>query len=237
LRYRSPIRFAERTFLKVQSRGLLPDRFLQGGRGVIHVGANTGQERFLYADLGLKVVWVEPIPDIFRELESNLTAFPDQTAYNCLIAAQDGRKYQFHISDNGGGSSSILETPKELADHWSKIRFSSSLELESLSLTTLIRTKGIDLSSFDILVLDTQGTELLVLEGAQEVLSHFRYIQCEAVNFEVYSGCCLLPELDAFLSKSGFKRKGRFVLSRSPKGGRQWDVLYERTAEKRRMAS
>jgi 2-O-methyltransferase len=228
MRYRSPFRYAERTFWNVRSRGLLPDRFLKGGRGVIHVGANRGQERFLYADYGLKVVWVEPIPDVFKELQANLTGFPDQTAYNCLIAGQDGKKYQFHISDNEGSSSSILEANQQLGDHWSKVGFPRSIELEALSLPTFIRNNGIYLASFDILLLDAQGAELLILEGAKEILPHFRYIHCEAVNFEVYSGCCQLPELDAFLSKQGFKQTGRFVLSRSPKGGRQWDVLYQR---------
>jgi FkbM family methyltransferase len=214
--------------VQVCRKNLLPDRFLKAGRGVIHVGANAGQERSLYAGYGLKVAWVEPIPDIFRELQSNLTGFPDQTAYNALIAAEDGKKYQFHISDNEGSSSSILESNKQLGDHWDKVSFPHSIELEALSLPTFIRANGIDLASFDMLVLDTQGAELLILQGAKEILSHFQYIQCEAVNFEVYSGCCLLPEIDAFMSKQGFKQTGRFVLSRSPKGGRQWDVLYQR---------
>jgi 2-O-methyltransferase len=229
MRYRSPIRYAERTFWNVRSRGLLPDRFLKSGRGVIHVGANTGQERVLYARYGLKVVWVEPIPDIFKQLQSNLTGFPDQTAYNALIAAQDGVKYQFHISDNEGSSSSILETNKQHSDYWSGVRFSQSIDLEALSLPTFIRTNAIDLASFDMLVLDAQGAELLILEGAKEILPRFRYIQCEAVNRELYAGCCLLPDLDAFLSKQGFKQTGRFVTQRSPKGGRQWDVLYQHT--------
>jgi len=226
LRYRSPIRFAERTYWNVRSQGLLPDRFLKAGRGVIHVGANKGQERFLYARYGLKVVWVEPIPDIFKELQSNLTDFPDQAAYNCLIAAQDGMKYQFHISDNEGSSSSILEPAKEL-EYWKKINFPRSIELEAISLPTFIRANGLDPASFDILVLDTEGAELLILEGAKEILPRFRYIQCEAANFEVRPGCCQLPDLDAFLSKQGFKQAGRFVNQRSAKGGRLWDVLYQ----------
>lgn len=39
--------------------------FLSKGRGVIHVGANAGQERELYAAFGLHVIWIEPIPDVF----------------------------------------------------------------------------------------------------------------------------------------------------------------------------
>ena len=42
-----------------------PDDFLRDVTGVVHVGANTGQERDKYARHGLSVIWVEPIPDIY----------------------------------------------------------------------------------------------------------------------------------------------------------------------------
>jgi FkbM family methyltransferase len=225
LRYRSPIRFAERTYWNIRTQGLLPERFLKGGRGVIHIGANIGQERFIYKNYGLKVAWVEPIPSLFKELQANLADFPDQTPYNALIAEQDGKKYQFHISSNEGSSSSILQPNKQL-QYWSNIAF-QPIEMESLSLPTFIRKNGIDMALFNILVIDAQGAELLILQGARDILSHFRYIQCEAVNFEVYTGCCQLKDLDAFFSKNGFKQKGRFVTQRSANGGRQWDVLYQ----------
>lgn len=195
---------------------------------MIHVGANTGQERFLYAGYGLKVAWVEPIPDIFRELQSNLTGFPNQTAYNYLIAAQDGIKYQFHISSNNGESSSILQASEQHRDFWGTTSYPRSIELEAISLPTFIRTSGLDPASFDILVLDTEGTELLVLQGAREALRHFRYIKCEAANFEAYAGSCQISDLDAFLSEVGFKQRGRFVGRRVAGGRRYWDVLYQR---------
>ena len=37
-------------------------QFLADARGVIHVGANVGQERDLYAAYRLPVVWIEPTP-------------------------------------------------------------------------------------------------------------------------------------------------------------------------------
>ena len=227
MRYRSPFRYAERTYWNIRSRGLLPERYLEGGRGVIHVGANKGQERFEYARYGLKVAWVEPIPSIFAELQSNLADFPDQTAYNCLIAGEDGIKYEFRISDNEGSSSSILEPNRELTKSWEKVTYSKAIDLEGISLPSFVRANGIDLASFDILVLDTEGSELLILKGASEILSRFRYIKCEAANFEVYAGSSPLSDMDAYMSKQGFKQTGRFVLSRPEGGGRVFDVLYQ----------
>lgn len=49
-----------------------PDRFLKKVKGIIHVGANTGQEMELYAKYKLPVVWIEPIPEVFETLQNNL---------------------------------------------------------------------------------------------------------------------------------------------------------------------
>jgi hypothetical protein len=48
--------------------------------GIIHVGANLGQERELYAKYKLKVLWIEPLPHFFEKLRENIREFPDQIA-------------------------------------------------------------------------------------------------------------------------------------------------------------
>jgi len=75
-----------------QARSMLktdPDRFLQKVSGVIHVGANAGQERELYAKLGLRVIWIEAIPEVFEKLKANVENFPRQRALKCLVTDQD----------------------------------------------------------------------------------------------------------------------------------------------------
>ena len=44
------------------------DYFLRHTTGVVHVGANIGQERRLYHRHDLDVVWIEPNPHAFDEL-------------------------------------------------------------------------------------------------------------------------------------------------------------------------
>lgn len=72
-----------------------PDRFLKYVSGVIHVGANAGQERELYNKFGLRVVWIEPIPQVFEALKANLREFPNQRAIQCLVTDRDDEEYQF----------------------------------------------------------------------------------------------------------------------------------------------
>src|SRR5690242_19194551 len=86
-----------------------PNRFLRSTRGVIHVGANVGQERELYRRHGLDVLWIEPIPDVFARLAANMSGLPRQRALERLVTDRDDATYEFHISNNDGESSSILD--------------------------------------------------------------------------------------------------------------------------------
>ncbi len=65
-------------------------RFLTEAIGVVHVGANTGQERGLYDQYGLNVLWIEPIPELFSVLEANIRMLPRQAARCRLVADKDG---------------------------------------------------------------------------------------------------------------------------------------------------
>jgi hypothetical protein len=80
-----------------------PDVFLEDISGVIYVGANLGQERELLEAHALSVIWIEPVPEIFAELEKNIKNFPRQQAYRYLITDKDDKLYTFHVSNNQGG--------------------------------------------------------------------------------------------------------------------------------------
>lgn len=86
-----------------------PDKFLKDISGVVHIGANTGQERERYNNYGLAVIWVEPIPDIYERLKDNVKEYKNQQAFRALITDVDDNKYEFHIANNNGASSSIYE--------------------------------------------------------------------------------------------------------------------------------
>ena len=91
-----------------------------------------------------------------------------------------------------------------------------------------MRKEQLDVSGYDVLVLDTQGAELLVLKGATSLLPHMRYVRAEAADFEAYAGCCKLDDLDDFLKGYGFRRiaKGRFAQKKEV--GSYYEVLYGR---------
>jgi FkbM family methyltransferase len=201
--------------------------FLRDVSGVIHVGAHTGQERQLYAQYGLRVLWIEPLGELFAELERNIADLPEQRAVRALVTDEDGAEYAFNVASNAGGSSSIL--PLKLhADIWPEVTFTRTIALRGTTLPTLLQTAGIDSRAYDALVMDTQGSELLVLRGAAALLSQLKYIRTEVADFEAYEGCCQLADIESFLAAHGFRERIRKVIARHPTGGGYYDIVYER---------
>lgn len=205
-----------------------PDAFLSHVSGVIHVGANTGQEREVYDGLGLKVIWIEPIPKVFEKLKNNLTGFPGQRCFQYLVTDSDEKEYTFNIASNEGASSSILE----LSDHkdiWPNIDYVDKITLKSITLKSLYEREVIDDASYQALVMDTQGSELLVLIGAIPKIKNFKYIKTEVPDFDSYLGCCQLKDITAFMDQYGFKEISRTKFASHPNGGSYFDVVYKKT--------
>jgi FkbM family methyltransferase len=222
-------RSAMEKFLRRIARRLLhpEDFFLRRASGILHVGAHVGQECDVYAENALDVLWIEPNPRIFQTLAKALKMYPKQRALSYLLADIDDKEYSLHISSNNGASSSILE----LGEHkklWPEVAFTETISLKSITLSSLVKQEQVDLARYDALVLDTQGSELLVLKGAAEILGNFKFIKTEASDFEVYKGCCTLADLDTYLSAHHFRRIRTKRFAHKAGVGSCYDVIYLR---------
>ena len=112
--------------LKNQRALIDSDNFLNSVASVIHVGANIGQERELYDRFGVRVLWIEPIPSVFEELQANIATFKRQQAVQALATDVDNQEYQLNVASNNGASSSILEL-NEHKDIWPGIKYVDSI--------------------------------------------------------------------------------------------------------------
>ena len=204
-----------------------PHSFLNNVSGVIHVGANSGQERYEYINYSLNVVWVEPIPEVFKKLEHNIKKYPKQRAYKYLLTDIDNQDVNFKITNNEGESSSIFNLGLH-KNMWPGIRYVNSISLKSSTLVNLINYEKIDIQKYQALIMDTQGSELLVLKGGSSLLKNFQYIKTEAADFEAYQGGCLLIDLSDYLKKFGFKEIKRTKFAEKVGIGSYFEVLYER---------
>jgi FkbM family methyltransferase len=200
--------------------------YLSHCHGVIHIGANEGGERQDYAAHGLGVIWIEPIPEVFAKLVHNLQSFPHQQAIQALVTDRDGEPVTLHVSSNNGQSSSILDLALH-CDIWPHVGYTHDIVLQSSTLPTLLA--GEDLAKYDALVLDTQGSELTILKGAKSLLHRFRYVECEAADFEAYAGCATVSEITQFLKSQGFRLLRSDVMAAHPNGGKYFDLIFAAT--------
>ncbi|MEO8465541.1 MAG: hypothetical protein ABI640_09395 [Gammaproteobacteria bacterium] len=65
--------------------------------------------RFLRSRHRLDVLWIEPIQDVFATLRKNIAEYPRQRALQALVTDRDDHEYEFHVANDAGESSSILE--------------------------------------------------------------------------------------------------------------------------------
>ena len=203
------------------------DEYLNSCHGILHIGANTGQERDHYQALGLHVVWVEPIPSIYDTLQRNVREYAKQRAIMALVADHDDQNITLNVASNGGASSSIFAMAGH-KDLWPDVHYVDQMTLKSVTLPTLVQRENIDLSNYDVLLLDTQGAEFPILKGAESLLKNFRFIQVEAADFEAYAGAAKRGVIVDYLDTFGFRLKREQAIAKSNAIGGYFDLLFER---------
>ena len=187
--------------------------------GAIHVGAHRGEEIYDYEKLGAKkVVWIEPNPDVFEELVcflENAETSVESTGFCVAAGDSDEEEIDFHVCygpDAGymvgnKGCSSLLKPGSEQMKDWHR----KTIKVELAKLDTIMVDNELSFEDYQILDMDTQGAELMVLKGADEVLKNVKYVTTEATwNNPDYEGGVMFDELTKYLNAKGFKHVETF---------------------------
>lgn len=171
--------------------------------GILHVGANYCQEQKEYESItsAENIHWIEANPEIVSDIKKS---HPDYNIYQALLTDKDNDIVEFYISNNQGLSSSIYEFGKHVINH-PTIHFTKSIKLISSCLDTFV-TINLASTRINVLVLDVQGSELLVLRGSYELLKKIDIIFVEVNIDETYKGCGLVSDIDILLHSLGFKK-------------------------------
>jgi FkbM family methyltransferase len=172
-------------------------------KGVLHVGANVGEEAPVYDELGIKdVVWIEGNPDIIPKLIENTSKYKHGVVLAC-IGDVEGEEVTFNISNNGSQSSSILELGTHKIAH-PEVYYTESFKTKTRRLDVLFGEIGI--GEIDFINIDLQGAELKALRGMGDLLKQFKWAYLEVNKAELYKGCALVEDIDMYLLGFGFKR-------------------------------
>lgn len=168
---------------------------------VIHAGAHLGEERIYYLKSNLRVYWIEANPEIYRTLRKNVRFYSRQYAFLATLSRNSGETVRFNIA-NSTSCSSILEfddlevTPSH--------RHLNSINTITSTLSEMIESGLIILGRKNLLLVDTQGTELDVIEGVGDHISEFDYIIAEAQDYSLYKNQALANDIEKYLSERGF---------------------------------
>ena len=185
-------------------------------KGVIHIGAHRTQERNSYLGSGLiNTIWIEANPeiaawvtDLCRESESAkwFANLWEESVFNYAICDEDYAERTFYMASNDGESSSLLK-PKKHLEKYPDIEFGEVIQVPTIKLDTLIKEQDIKIEDYNFINMDIQGAELAALRGMARTLPNIAALFTEINFIEMYEGCGLITELDAYLAGYSFERR------------------------------
>ena len=188
----------------------LVQRFPLKITGILHIGAHECEELKDYNAVGVsadKTYWVEAMPDKVAFCQRQYG--PELHIYQAVIDDKDGETVTFNITNNGQ-SSSILEFGSHAINH-PTVHVVGKVSTKTTRLDTLIEREQIPIASLNFINLDIQGVELRALKSMEKYLPDIQYIYSEVNIEEVYKGCNLIGELDAYLLGFGFVRVAQHI--------------------------
>lgn len=172
-------------------------------KGALHIGAHDCEELGFYSQLGLgpeKVIWIDAIQRKVDEARER--GIPN--VFQAVVTDKDDDAVTFHVTNNVQ-SSSVLDFGSHATHHpW--VHFTEDIPLKTVTIDTFFLRNGLSVKECEFWNFDIQGAEMLALKGAKIAIEFPKAIYLEVNTEEVYKGCALMDEIDAFLKTRGFER-------------------------------
>lgn len=166
--------------------------------GILHVGAHLGEEVNDYLNEEIeKIILVEAIKEKYQYLREVYKLKPSIKPIHACVSDTE-EEITFNITNNGQ-SSSMLELGTHKQEH-PDVYVVRHEKMRTQRLDKLIPS----ISFPYFLNMDIQGAELKALKGMGDLLKNCIAVYTEVNVKELYKGCALLPELDAYLDLVGF---------------------------------
>lgn len=196
--------------------------------GILHVGAHEAEESDSYNSYGWEpVIWVEMLPEKFERLQQRFEGNLNNTVIHAACWDSDGGDLPLFRANNGQSSS--LLPPQTHLIVYPQISFVEERGIKTSRLDSILPKDA----KFDFVNFDIQGAELRALRGLGAFLDRAKWAYLEVNERPLYTGCALLPELDAFLQERQFVR----IATRMTDRGGWGDALYVNAGQARSLPS
>jgi FkbM family methyltransferase len=186
---------------------------------VLDIGSCEGLDAIKYSRLfpNSKIYAFEALNSNYLSINDNIKSFKVKNIFpfNVALSNQNGEADFFVSSgepDNdrnnkdwnyGNKSSSLLPPEKTLQVHdW--LKFKQKERVKTLTLKSFCKNNKIKL--IDFIHMDVQGAELMVLIGAEELISKIKMIWLEVENVELYKDQPLKQDVEKFMKSKGFTK-------------------------------
>lgn len=183
------------------------------------IGACEGLSSVRYLSLFPKatIFSFEPVPNNFKQVLENKKKYnlENLKPYEIGLSSKKGEA-TFYISsgkppnkntpsDNStafGNKSSSLYKPGKTKEVHPWLKFKESISIKTDTLENFCNDKKID--AIDFIHIDVQGAELMVLEGANKMISKINAVWLEVEKIELYENQALKKDIEAFFIKKDF---------------------------------
>jgi len=183
----------------------------------VDVGANRGQFAAKMRSCGYEgdMISIEPDPASFELLQKAHPSRSNQINFQGAVGSSEGN-CSLQIS-----KSSVFNSVRRTSDLGNELFENymegvTMIEVPMKPLGTWIREAGRSFSGPIMLKSDTQGYDLEVLRGAQDVLSNVSVIVVEYALEHIYDGAPSGSDITEWLNKVGFRLSGLYPVSRIP---------------------
>jgi FkbM family methyltransferase len=173
---------------------------VQNIKGIIQIGANSGQEVGLFKKFTNNIILIEPIFQLANYLNQT---HPDCLVIPCGLGSTNSMM-DLYLASNGGESSSVLK-PLNHPVYYPDIIFDQSIEIPVRTFESLVDEFNINMNSFNILVSDAQGYDLEAIKGFGSYITNFELIIAEYINSNLYENEASLKDMINYFTPLNFE--------------------------------
>lgn len=187
---------------------------------ILDVGSCDAKESIELSEYfpNAKIYAFEANPKSYLKCLENVKNHPNITIINKAVNDFDGVCKFYPINtektitihkDGNPGASSLFKSNG--AYNHIETYVQDEIEVECTRLDTWAKENNI--TETPMIWMDLQGAELQALQGLGDLIKTTKIIHTELYSTAVYTGQCLLPEVQDFLKKKDLKKRGEIVIT------------------------
>jgi len=172
---------------------------------VVHVGANDGIFTLSLNEAfpGLFFYLIEPVPSTFQKLEANVSSLPNMKCFNFAAGAKE--KISEMFVDDFSPASSLMPYEGSAIKEFPFLGKGRAAKIQIMPLDQILQSCGA--AEVDMLIMDVQGYEDKVLQGAEKTLKYCAAVMSELSLQDLYRGSSTFDSVYQALVREGFHLK------------------------------